>query len=272
MTPCLITCQIQVGGFGLLTADMEYFQPPPPSLVWTSDVGGPWRLAHVTNGLHTCCAREATLSSRAHPPSVSLSLSLSLSLCVCVCVCVCVSSWGDITSNFASLVVGPRRSFSLATNNHWFSMPAGRLSLVTVGRRDQRQMCKIAISPQLLSARSRNARKRCLESFTVCAPRPPIAIAATHPICLLCQCKRRVSAGLIKNTAHTIAFVITVSRSWNWTLIRSMVRTHLFTIMLLHHHQSLGPHSWLAERFCSITRSRNPSSYYPSCLYFLGCI
>ena len=180
--------------------------------------------------------------------------------------------WPRWYNNFASLVLIGQ--FSPATNyrDHWFSMPAGRLSLVTVGRRDQRQMCKIAISPQLLSARSRNARKRCLESFTVCAPRPPIAIAATHPICLLCQCKRRVSAGLIKNTAHTIAFVITVSRSWNWTLIRSMVRTHLFTIMLLHHHQSLGPHSWLAERFCSITRSRNPSSYYPSCLYFLGCI
>ena len=44
---------------------------------------------------------------------------------------------GDIFMNLLKLLVVPLVFFSLATNVHWFSMPVGPLSLVTVGLADQ---------------------------------------------------------------------------------------------------------------------------------------
>ena len=49
-------------------------------------------------------------------------------------------------------VVGPRRVFLPGkTNVHWFSMPDGRLSLVTIGCVDQQQTLVKAITFQLVT-------------------------------------------------------------------------------------------------------------------------
>ena len=55
-----------------------------------------------------------------------------------------------------SLVVGLWKP-----TGHWFSMPVGCLSLVTVGREDQQRTRKSAITFQLLSAPSNSTVNSC---------------------------------------------------------------------------------------------------------------
>ena len=50
----------------------------------------------------------------------------------------------------AAGLLGPDLVFSLATNVHWFSMPDGHLSLVTVGLVDQRPTQVNAMTFQLI--------------------------------------------------------------------------------------------------------------------------